>query len=144
MNLENIVPRAGIEPIFFLRIINPTRLRDISTRPTLTSLQASSLPENESRLQQLYNEQKKVHNWNYLNSRQDNDDWEFVSLYCSFTHTQGTAQAAELQQWRHDYFYTSGLARCESALASRLWGQAWFVCFMPQQQYFSYTMVVII
>ena len=33
----------------------------------------------------------------------DARDGEFVSLFNSLTHTYGTAQAAELHQWRHHY-----------------------------------------
>ena len=35
----------------------------------------------------------------------DDDDGKFVSLYSSFINISGTAQAAELQQWRHHYFH---------------------------------------
>ena len=48
----------------------------------------------------------------------DDDDGMFVSLYTSFTHTYGTAQAEELQQWWHNYFSLVILAMSEVVLHS--------------------------
>ena len=39
-----------------------------------------------------------------LTQRTD-DDGEFGLMYNNSTHTYGTAQAAELLQWWHQYFY---------------------------------------
>ena len=55
------------------------------------------------------------------------DDEQFVSLYSSFTHTQGTAQAAELQ---HKYF--SLVVQRDVKQHFTVVGQAQFDCFMPQ------------
>ena len=49
----------------------------------------------------------------------------YMSLYSSFTHTYGTAQAAELQ---HHYFspvFRLGVKQCLTVM-----GQAWFVCLL--------------
>ena len=59
-----------------------------------------------------------------------NDDGDFVPLYSigSLMHTCGTAQGAELQQWRHRYFslvVRQGVRQCFTVV-----GQAWLVCFM--------------
>ena len=51
------------------------------------------------------------------------------------------AQAAELQQWWHHYFSLVILRGVKQYFT--VVGQAWFVCFMRYQQYFSYIMVVI-
>ena len=63
----------------------------------------------------------------------DDNDRGFVSLYSNFTHTQGTAQAVRLQQWRQNYFSLviwRGVKQYFTVV-----GQAQFVCFTPWQQY---------
>ena len=69
------------------------------------------------------------------------DDGEFVSLYNRYMHTWGIAQAAELQQLQHHYF--SLMVRCGVKHRFMVVGQAWFVYFMPYQQYFSNIMAVL-
>ena len=62
-------------------------------------------------------------------------------LYSSFMHTYKTAQVAELQQWQHHYL--SLVVRRSVKQCFTFVGQAWFVCFLLEPQYFSYIMAVI-
>ena len=57
------------------------------------------------------------------------DDGGFVSLNNSFVHTWGMAQAAELQQWRHNCF--SLVVQRGVKQHFTVVGEAWFVYFMP-------------